>query len=63
MNSAALKSGVRRVPSQRLDILDQYEVLGVAPDPAMEELTELAAKICNTPIAGVIRATLPLGYS
>ncbi len=37
----------------RLDALQHYEVLSGAPDPALEELTALAAQIANTPMAGL----------
>ena len=37
----------------RLNALEQYEVLGVAPDPGISELTALAADICNTPMAAI----------
>jgi PAS domain S-box-containing protein len=37
----------------RLDALDQYEVLGALPDPGVDDIAQLAAEICNTPIAGV----------
>jgi PAS domain S-box-containing protein len=37
----------------RLDALDQFEVLAAAPDPALEEITRLAADLCNTPMAGL----------
>ena len=37
----------------RLETLDQYEVIRAAPDPALDDLAELAAKACNAPIAGI----------
>ncbi len=37
----------------RLDALQHYEVLDSAPDPALAELTALAAQLANTPMAGV----------
>ncbi len=37
----------------RLDALQHYEVLGGAPDPALADLTALAAQIANTPMAGL----------
>lgn len=37
----------------RLDALGHYEVLTGAPDPALAELTAVAAQLCNTPLAGI----------
>ncbi|GAB4227190.1 MAG: EAL domain-containing protein [Elainellaceae cyanobacterium] len=35
----------------RLEALYQYQVLDTAPEPEFDDLTQLAAYICNTPIA------------
>ena len=48
MSVTAVKNDV-----QRLEALDHYEVIGVAPDPALDDLAQLAARICNTPISGI----------
>ncbi len=58
---------VTRGEALRLDTLDRYEVLGAAPDPALDDLVELAAKACNTPVAGVCfaaadRISIHAGY-
>ena len=37
----------------RIEALHQYEVLNSAPDPVLDDLTQLAAQICDTPIAAV----------
>jgi two-component system, OmpR family, sensor histidine kinase VicK len=37
----------------RIEALNQYEVLNSAPDPILDELTNLAAQICDTPVAAV----------
>ena len=37
----------------RLDALHSYQVLDTAPDPALDELTALAARICGAPIGRV----------
>jgi two-component system sensor histidine kinase VicK len=37
----------------RIEALAQYEVLNSAPDPVLDDLTKLAAQICETPIAAV----------
>jgi len=37
----------------RIEALNQYEVLNSAPDPVLDDLTRLAAQICDTPVAAV----------
>jgi two-component system, OmpR family, sensor histidine kinase VicK len=37
----------------RIEALTQYEVLNSAPDPVLDDLTQLAAQICDTPVAAV----------
>src|ERR1700749_1457148 len=37
----------------RIEALQQYEVLNSAPDPVLDDLTQLAAQICETPVAAV----------
>jgi len=37
----------------RIEALHQYEVLNSAPDPVLDDLTQLAAQICETPVAAV----------
>jgi PAS domain S-box-containing protein len=53
MNATLENREVSRSEALRLETLDQYEVLRAAPDPALDDLVELAAKACNTPIAGL----------
>ena len=53
MNATLEKNEVTRSEALRLETLDRYEVLDAAPDPAIDDLAELAAKACNTPVAGV----------
>ena len=57
MNATLEYLEVTRSDALRLETLDQYEVLRAAPDPALDDLAELAAKACNTPIAGISFAT------
>ncbi len=38
---------------QRLAALEEYELGSAAPDPAITEITTLAAEMCNTPMAGI----------
>ena len=37
----------------RIEALNQYEVLNSAPDPVLDDLTRLAAQICETPVAAI----------
>jgi PAS domain S-box-containing protein len=37
----------------RLRVIDQYQLSGAAPDPGLQEITRLAADICNTPTAAI----------
>jgi two-component system sensor histidine kinase VicK len=37
----------------RIEALNQYEVLNSAPDPVLDDLTQLAAQICEAPVAAV----------
>src|ERR1700727_576500 len=37
----------------RIEAVNQYEVLNSAPDPVLDDLTILAAQICETPVAAV----------
>ena len=53
MNGTLAKSDVTRSESLRLETLDRYQIAGAAPDPAIDDLAELAAKVCNAPVAGV----------
>jgi PAS domain S-box-containing protein len=53
MNGTLPKSEVTRGDALRLEVLDRYQILGAAPDPAIDDLAELAAKVCSTPVAGV----------
>jgi len=53
MNGTATKSDVPRGEGLRLETLDKYQVLGAAPDPAIDDLAELAARVCGTAAAGI----------
>ncbi|HEU5342365.1 PAS domain S-box protein [Edaphobacter sp.] len=37
----------------RIEALNQYEVLNAAPDPVLDDITRLAAQVCNTPVAAI----------
>ncbi|WP_433973724.1 PAS domain S-box protein [Tunturiibacter lichenicola] len=37
----------------RIEALNQYEVLNSAPDPVLDDLTRLAAQICEAPVAAI----------
>src|ERR1035441_1201508 len=53
MNGTLAKSDVTRSESLRLETLDRYQIVDAPPDPAIDDLAELAAKVCNAPVAGV----------
>jgi len=53
MNGTLAKSEATRSEALRLETLDRYQVLDAAPDPAIDDLAEMAAKICNAQVAGV----------
>jgi PAS domain S-box-containing protein len=53
MNGTLEKSEATRSEALRLETLDRYQVLDAAPDPAIDDLAEMAAKICNAQVAGV----------
>src|SRR5580698_3035216 len=53
MNATLVKSEVTRSEALRLETLEKYEILGAAPDPAIDDLAELAARTCNAPAAGI----------
>jgi two-component system, OmpR family, sensor histidine kinase VicK len=56
MNGTLAKSEATRSEALRLETLDRYQILDAAPDPALDDLAELAAKICSAPVAGVALA-------
>jgi two-component system sensor histidine kinase VicK len=53
MNGTLAKDEATRSEALRLETLDKYQVLDAAPDPAIDDLAEMAAKICNAQVAGV----------
>jgi PAS domain S-box-containing protein len=57
MSATLVKSEVTRTEILRLESLDRYGIVGAVPDPAtdhaLDDLTELAAKACNTSAAGI----------
>ena len=53
MNGTLPKTDATRGESLRLETLDRYQILDAATDPAIDDLAELAAKVCNVPVAGV----------
>jgi two-component system sensor histidine kinase VicK len=50
---AALLSAPQRGETLRYETLERYELLRAAPDPAIDAITQLAARACNSPIAAV----------
>jgi len=53
MNTTVANGEATRGDGLRLETLERYQVLGAAPDPALDDLAELAAKICGTTAAGI----------
>jgi two-component system sensor histidine kinase VicK len=53
MNGILARTELTRNEALRLEALDRYQILDAAPDPALDDLVELAAKICNAPAAGI----------
>jgi two-component system, OmpR family, sensor histidine kinase VicK len=53
MNGTLAKSEATRSEALRLETLERYQVLDAAPDTAIDDLAEMAAKICNAQVAGV----------
>ena len=53
MNGTLAKSEATRSEALRLETLERYQVLDAVPDPAMDDLAEMAARICNAQIAGI----------
>ena len=48
MNSLLVKD-----EALRIEALNQYEVLNSAPDPILDDITGLAAQLCETPVAAI----------
>lgn len=48
MNALQIKDEVLRI-----EALNQYEVLSSPPDPILDDITRLAAQLCNAPIAAI----------
>jgi two-component system sensor histidine kinase VicK len=53
MSATLTRTEVLRSESLRLDALERYDLFGATPDPALEDLVELAARACNAPCAAV----------
>jgi len=53
MTGTVTKSDTPRGEGLRLEALEKYQVLGAAPDPALDDLAELAARICGAAAAGI----------
>lgn len=53
MTGTLAKTDVTRSEALRIETLERYQIVDAAPDPAVDDLADLAAKICSTPVAGV----------
>jgi GAF domain-containing protein len=51
ISSSAMSPQIGREEKRRLEVLWQYDVLDTVPEAVFDELTELAACICEAPIA------------
>jgi|SRR4051812_46113090 len=51
MATKFMKAPVPRAEKKRLKVLWQYEILDTVPEEVFDDLTELAARICEAPIA------------
>jgi hypothetical protein len=47
----AIPTMMQRDEAERLKSLAQYEILDTLPDPALDEITRLAASFCRAPYA------------
>src|SRR6267154_5168320 len=48
---ATMKAPIPKNEKKRLEVLWQYEILDTVPEQVFDDLTELAASICESPIA------------
>jgi two-component system sensor histidine kinase VicK len=57
MNGTLPQSDLTRNESLRLKALEEYRIADSSSNPALDDLAELAAKVCNAPVAGISFAT------
>ena len=57
MNGTLPQSDITRGESLRLETLERYQIADSPSDPTLDDLAELAAKVCNAPVAGISFAT------
>ena len=50
-NTIPMKAPTPKNEKKRLEVLWQYDVLDTVPEQVFDDLTELAASICEAPIA------------
>jgi len=53
MSGTLPQSDLTRSESLRLETLERYQIVDSPPDPTLDDLAELAAKVCNAPIAAI----------
>src|SRR5205085_4358522 len=53
MNGTLPQSDIARSESLRLETLQRYQIVDSPGDPTLDDLAELAAKVCNAPVAGI----------
>jgi two-component system sensor histidine kinase VicK len=57
MNGTLPQSDITRSEALRLETLQRYQIGESPSDPTLDDLAELAAKVCNAPVAGISFAT------
>ena len=53
MNGTLPQSDIARSEALRLETLQRYQIVDSPGDPTLDDLAELAAKVCNAPVAGI----------
>jgi len=57
MSGTLPQSDLTRSESLRLETLERYQIVDSSGDPTLDDLAELAAKVCNAPVAGIAFTT------
>ena len=57
MNGTLPESDITRSESLRLETLQRYQIVDSPSDSTLDDLAEVAAKVCNAPVAGIAFTT------